>query len=133
MEREDSIIIYPEYFDYRLSRKMGRKLPLKYCLKNPTLEEIVEAIRRLKLSHVIEEDKYHPSNWFERKGRVRIFFTTKRYKKRIVLKAIAKQLKDVRKKLLQKKLIEEKKASKGRPSTIDKYIKRVLKDKKKRK
>ena len=132
MDREESLVIYPEYFDYRLSRRLGRKLPLKYCLKNPTLEEIVESIKKLKLPVVVEEDKHHPANWFERKGRVRVFLPNKKYKKRIVLKAIAKNLKEVRKKLLQKKLLEEKRSKKGKSGGVDKFIERTLKDRKKK-
>ncbi|MGQ4892338.1 MAG: signal recognition particle subunit SRP19/SEC65 family protein [Candidatus Njordarchaeia archaeon] len=132
MERDDSLVIYPEYFDYRLSRRLGRKLALKYCLKDPKLEEIIESVRKLKLPLVVEEDKHHPANWFERKGRIRVFLPNKKYKKRIVLKAIAKNLKEVRKKLLQKKLIGEKKAKKGKSGDIDKFIERTLKGKKKK-
>ena len=132
MDREESFVIYPEYFDYRLSRRLGRKLPLKYCLKNPTLEEIVESIKKLKLPVVVEEDKHHPANWFERKGRVRVFLPNKKYKKRIVLKAIAKNLKEVRKKLLQKKLLEEKRSKKGKSGSVDRFIERTLKDRKKK-
>ena len=132
-EERDYIIIYPEYFDYRLSRRLGRKLPLKYCLKNPSLEEIVEAVRRLKLPLIIEDDKHHPANWFERKGRVKVRFIGKKYKKTIVLKAIAKNLKDVRKKILQKKLIEEKRGKRDRSKSVDKFIERALKDRKKKK
>ena len=132
-EEHDYIIVYPEYFDYRLSRRLGRRLPLKYCLKNPTLEEIVEAIRKLKLPVIIEEDKHHPSNWFERKGRVKVKFLGKKYRKTVVLKAIAKNLKDVRKKLLQKKMIEKRKEQRGKTKSVDRFIKRALEDRKKKK
>ncbi len=132
MEREGYLIVYPEYFDYRLSRKLGRKLALKYCIKNPTLEEIAESARKLKLPIVIEEDKYHPANWFERKGRIKVYMPNKKYKKLVVLKAIAKNLRDVRKKLMQKKMIETKKAKRGKPKDIDKFIKRALKNKRKK-
>ncbi len=134
MERERNyIIIYPEYFDYRLSRRLGRKLPLSMCLKNPTIEELAEALKKLKIPYVVEDDKSHPANWFERKGRIRVNFIGKKYKKTVILKAIAKNLKDVRKKILQRKQLEAVKKRKEKRDQVSKFVERSLKKKSKSK
>ena len=37
-------VIYPSYLNSEFSVKKGRKLPLKYCVKNPCLDEILSAL-----------------------------------------------------------------------------------------
>ena len=120
-ERKAYLVIYPEYFDSRLSQKLGRKVPLELAIENPTLEEVYVAVRSLKLTAFIEKDKSHPSNWFERKGRIKVL-RPQGIKKRQLLKLIAKRLAVVR-----EKIKKEQKEKKKKPRTsIDKYIQRIL-------
>ncbi len=126
MEDRDKVwIIYPEYFDSRLSIRLGRKVPLKYTTSNPTLEELIEAVRKVGLRIAkIERDKAHPSNWIERKGRI-IIIKQDNKSKRAILREIGKNLKIVRKKNIERQKIEKKKKRKRKD--IDKYLERVLK------
>jgi len=128
-ERNETWVLYPEYFDTRLSRRMGRKAPLSYSVENPTLEELIEATRKTGLRIVrIERDKIHPANWIEKKGRIVIPKIDKKSKRKILMQ-IGKTLKIVRKKNIEKRKLEEKKKTKKRD--IDKYLQRILKEKKK--
>ena len=63
------IVVWPENIDSRKSRGRGRKVPLKFSVKNPTIDEIYKAAEKLGLNPEIEEKKY-PKNWWESKGRV---------------------------------------------------------------
>lgn len=118
-------IIYPEYFDSRLSIRLGRKVSLKLSIENPTLEELIEAAKKAKLKITrIERDKAHPSNWIERKGRI-IILKPDNKTKRTVLIEIAKNMKIVRKKNIERRKIEQKRKKKRKD--IDKYLERILK------
>ncbi len=129
-DRESSWVIYPEYFDIRFSKRLGRKVPLPYCIDNPSLDEIIEATRKAGFKIVkIEREKKHPANWIENKGRI-IILKQNNKSKRETLLLISKHLKIVRKRNIEKKKLEERK--KKRRSGIDKYLERVLKEKKKK-
>ncbi len=124
-EREKVWLIYPEYFDSRFSVRLGRKVPLKYSIENPTLDEVIEAARKSGLRVVrIERDKFHPSNWIERKGRIVILKPDKKTK-RAVLIEISKNLRIVRKKNLERRKKEQKRKKKRKD--LDKYLERILK------
>jgi len=72
MLREDlkgKIIIWPIYIDSQASIKEGRKIPMKYAVKNPRVDEIVEAARVLGLDPIVEEKKY-PRSWWSQDKRV---------------------------------------------------------------
>ncbi len=120
-ERKAYFIIYPEYFDSRLSQRLGRKVPLELAIENPTLEELYEAVKSLKLTAFIEKEKSRPSNWFERKGRIKVL-RPQGIKKRQLLKLIAKRLAVVREKIKKEKKEKKKKAR----TSVDKYIQRIL-------
>jgi signal recognition particle subunit SRP19 len=60
------IIIWPVYIDSSKSISEGRKIPLKYAVKNPTLDEIVEAAKILNLNPIIERKSYPRLWWSER-------------------------------------------------------------------
>lgn len=126
-DREKIWIIYPEYFDSRLSTRLGRRVPLKYSIDNPTLDEVIEATRKTGLRVLkVERDKMHPSNWIERKGRIAVM-RSGAVSKRTILIEISKNLRIVRKKNLERRKIEQKKRRKK--SDLDKYLERVLKKK----
>ena len=50
--------------------KQGRKLPLKYCVKNPGLNEILSALCAMGFKAVIEPKKTRPND-FLHSGRIK--------------------------------------------------------------
>lgn len=128
LKREEVWVLYPEYFDSRFSRRLGRKVPLDISIYAPSLEELLEAVKRagLKIAR-IERDKSHPANWIESRGRIVVLKSSS--SKRKTLLTIARLLRIVRKKFLEKKRIEE--AKRKRKKDVDKYLERVLKKRKK--
>jgi len=89
MKRREWIVIWPLYFDKRKSRSSGRRVPLSLSVSKPTIQEIVIATKKLGLNYIVEENKKHPSTWFESSGRVLV---EKRGPKSQIIKMIAEQL-----------------------------------------
>jgi len=67
--RGKRVVVWPVYIDATASRSEGRKIPLRYAVKKPRVEEVVEAAKRLGLNPVVEEAKY-PRAWWEFSKRV---------------------------------------------------------------
>ncbi len=72
MREEKHIIIYPAYLNAKISRKKGRRVSRKYTVKNPAVDEIARAARKLRLNPVVETSKSYPRNWFYEKGRIKV-------------------------------------------------------------
>jgi len=51
---------YLSYWNAQLSVKQGRALPLKYCVKNPRPDEVMEAFRALQIRAIFEGGKQRP-------------------------------------------------------------------------
>ncbi len=63
------VVLYPHYFDSRLSRSKGRRVPVELAVKSPTAERIAIAARSLGLDAYIEDARY-PRAWWVSSGRV---------------------------------------------------------------
>lgn len=69
-EKKGFVVIYPEYLDAGLTRTEGRKLRKELCIQNPTLEQIVQALKKLKIEHEVEKEKHYPYDAYLKRGRV---------------------------------------------------------------
>lgn len=117
-ERNQYWIIYPEHVDYRLSRKLGRKVPLSLAVENPTLNELIKACELLNIPVIVERNKSHPSNWIEGKGRIKIPKLAKVSKHKL-LKLLAHKINQIREgKVVVKEVKKETQA--------DKMLKRII-------
>lgn len=65
------LVIYPCYFDQKLKRSEGRRVPKDLAVPSPDLNSIVSAVKKAGLNPVVE-DKSHPAFWLDKKGRVRV-------------------------------------------------------------
>lgn len=73
MRRENThYFVFPEYLDKDLTRKEGRRLPLKHALENPTLTELRLAAQKLEYKFEIRENAAYPRHWWDRKGLILI-------------------------------------------------------------
>lgn len=88
-------IIYPEYFDKNLSRSDGRRVPIKFAVSSPKLEEIGKILDAWDVPNRLEKSEHHPATWFERNGR--IFIPKQKKSKQKLLKKLGKELKERRK------------------------------------
>ncbi len=94
MKRTDYIVLWPIYFDSTKSRSEGRKVPKSLALPSPKLEELVEAVKRLGLNYIVEEEKRYPRFWWETRGRLLV---ERRERKSLILKNVARELRSLRK------------------------------------
>lgn len=69
---EGFFVLYPAYFDARVTRAGGRRVPSAKAVSRPTSKAVFEAAKAAGLAPVFEDEHHHPSAWFERSGRVLI-------------------------------------------------------------
>jgi len=91
----DHFLVYPAYFDAKLSRADGRRVPQPEATPDVTAEEIVQAAKRLGWKPEAEPDKQYPRRFFAYAGRVKIAKRSGTSKKR-ALAALAAELRKVR-------------------------------------
>lgn len=83
-EKKGFIVVYPEYIDASLSRSEGRMLKKDLCVENPGLDNIVHALKKLKIEYEVESEKHFPGDAFRKRGRVLVKKTGR--KKEILMK-----------------------------------------------
>jgi signal recognition particle subunit SEC65 len=94
LKRKDVIVLWREYFDLTIPRKDGRRVTLKEGVPNPSLNELVNACRRLNLNIVEFREARYPRMWWKVSGYVMI--KKDGLKKREVLRRVAKELRRLR-------------------------------------
>ncbi|MDH5815881.1 MAG: signal recognition particle subunit SRP19/SEC65 family protein [Candidatus Nezhaarchaeota archaeon] len=92
-------MIYPCYLDSNKSESRGRKIPKRYAVPSPKIEEIFKAAQRLNLDPIIEE-KPHPSWWWEETSRISVKKVTS---KRRILIMIAQKIMEERRVKVEEK------------------------------
>ncbi len=81
MRRDNThYVIFPEYFDKHLTRKEGRRLPLKEALENPTLLELKLAAQKLEYDYETREEAAYPRQWWDKKGLIYVEKRTSKFK-----------------------------------------------------
>ncbi|MFO8133379.1 MAG: signal recognition particle subunit SRP19/SEC65 family protein [Thermoplasmatota archaeon] len=66
----DRYVLWPLYFDRGVSRQQGRRVPRDMAVKNPSVDDVAAAARKLQLDPEVDADAAHPSRWWQREGRV---------------------------------------------------------------
>lgn len=89
-DEDTAIVLWPEYFDSRLSRSRGRRLPRSLCVEDPSLDMISKGAVLLDLEFEICEDRSYPKDWHTKRGCVRV--EKGKMKKTEILPAIGKVL-----------------------------------------
>jgi signal recognition particle subunit SRP19 len=80
ISKERYVIVYPQYFDSRASRKMGRRVPKGLAVDSPSLARIAEACKKLGLKVTLEPDKAYPRASNVKCGRIVVFCKNMRKK-----------------------------------------------------
>ena len=71
MSSKKPVVIYPEYFDYRLKRSEGRKVPLSEAVKSPKVEELSIILSNIDCDFQISKANY-PGNWSKMGGSLKV-------------------------------------------------------------
>ena len=70
IDPENAIVLWPSYFDSRVSRASGRRISKKDAVEAPSARMVYDAARALGLDCLLELDRAYPRFWFRREGRV---------------------------------------------------------------
>ncbi len=87
-------ILFPEYFDKKLSRSESRRVPTELAVNSPKAEEIGDILDSWEIPNRIEKNQHHPSRWYERNGM--IIIPKQKGSKQELIKKIGKELKNRR-------------------------------------
>jgi signal recognition particle subunit SRP19 len=88
----EKIILWLDYFNSKLTRKDGRRVPLYLAVSSPTMDELVESVKKLGLD-TMPMKAAHPKRPFIESGYVSI---NKKSGKNIVLKEVSRTIGTVR-------------------------------------
>ncbi|MCU0860320.1 MAG: signal recognition particle protein Srp19 [Thermoplasmata archaeon] len=90
VDPEKAIVLWPSYFDSRVGRDAGRRVPRKDAVEAPTANMLFEAVKGLGLDCVLELEKSFPRYWHRHEGRVLV---EPKLKKRELLVKVSAKLK----------------------------------------
>jgi signal recognition particle subunit SRP19 len=89
--------IYPSYLDStKTLQRGGRRIPLEFCVPNPTVSDISAALRLLQVRHVVQPYKAYPRGGpdvaWENPGRVHVDLSAYGNSKSRLLKEVAARI-----------------------------------------
>ena len=88
------ITVWPQYLNSNLSLSEGRKISKDMAVKDPTINEIERALKRLGFTYEIERDKAYPGKWYEKSGRVLVEYDNTKLE---LIKEISLKIQEIRK------------------------------------
>lgn len=87
------ITIWPQYLDKNLSLSEGRKVSKEIAVKEPNLNEIERAIKRMGLKYSMQKEFSYPGKWYEKSGRVLVEWEGTKLE---LLKEVSLKIKEIR-------------------------------------
>ncbi|MHA1309745.1 MAG: signal recognition particle subunit SRP19/SEC65 family protein [Candidatus Helarchaeota archaeon] len=99
MKNKGFYIIWPQYFDSRLTRKEGRRVNKKsLAVKKPNIKDLIEAAQSLGFEFKINPEALYPRFWYMGNSGYLLIKIDKNYNKTDIIKKIALKLKKLKKK-----------------------------------
>lgn len=92
MKEYGKLIIWVDYFNSAIKRSEGRRVPLRSAVRDPTLEEIINAAKRLGYTPEPQEG-YYPKRSKVKSGYVSL---EKKESKRVIVKKLSSALAQVK-------------------------------------
>jgi signal recognition particle subunit SRP19 len=94
-ENSKKVVVWPQYIDSTLPRRLGRRLPKEYSVSRPTLDELVNACKKLGLEFEVDNDSKYCRTWYlGSTGRVIIYNSS--LSKLKLLRTLAMTIKELR-------------------------------------
>jgi signal recognition particle subunit SRP19 len=87
------ITIWPQYLDKNLSLSEGRKVSKEIAVKEPNLNEIERALKRMGLKYSMQKEFSYPGKWYEKSGRVLVEWEGTKLE---LLKEVSLKIKEIR-------------------------------------
>jgi signal recognition particle subunit SRP19 len=92
LKEYERFVVWLDYIDSERKRTEGRRIPLNSCIRTPTLDELVQACKRLNLD-AQPQKAFYPKASRRQSGYVSI---KKTGRKQQVIMAIARELSRIR-------------------------------------
>ncbi len=92
MKEYERFVVWLDYFDSERKRAEGRRVPLNSCVRAPTLDEVMQACKKLNLD-AQPQKAFHPRASRRQSGYVSI---KKQGQKQQIIVAIARELSRIR-------------------------------------
>jgi signal recognition particle subunit SRP19 len=70
VDPEKAQILWPSYFNVKVAREGGRRVPRRDAIEAPTARMVYEAVKALGLDCILELEKSYPRHWYKHEGRV---------------------------------------------------------------
>ena len=70
VDPEKAIVLWPAYFDIKVTRGEGRRVPKRDAVEAPSAQMLFEAVKSMGLDCILELEKSYPRHWFKSGGRV---------------------------------------------------------------
>ncbi|MHA1506670.1 MAG: signal recognition particle subunit SRP19/SEC65 family protein [Candidatus Asgardarchaeia archaeon] len=90
MKKREGYIIWPEYFNRKITRKYGRRVSLNKAVDNVNVDKLSSVLRRMGIPHIVERGKRYPRRWWESDGYVIVKWDGK---KQEIIRKISEELK----------------------------------------
>ena len=69
-KKNPQLVLYPEYFDSKLTRHEGRRVTKRQAVSEPNVEELASAAKRAGFEITTELNASYPRFWWKKRGRV---------------------------------------------------------------
>ena len=92
MSSKKPTVIYPEYFDIKLKRSEGRKVPASEAVKSPSIDELSIILSNLGCDFQLSKG-CHPGNWSNAGGSLKVNVD---YSKTQLIHKLGSSLKELR-------------------------------------
>lgn len=90
---ERYVVIWPQYLDALLPRRLGRKVPRNVAVPKPTLDELINACKELNLNFEVNPNSKYCRVWYLGSGRIIVYSDLR---KSVLLRRIAFKIKESR-------------------------------------
>ena len=68
MRKRGKMIIWPQYFDKKRPRRLGRRIPLEGAISLPTANEMLKSALSLGYEAEIDPNARYPRTWYDPPG-----------------------------------------------------------------
>ncbi len=65
----EGYVLWPSYFNKKIPKRLGRRVPKKLAVSNPTAKDILKAAKNLGFEGHIEKGSY-PRLWWLHEGKI---------------------------------------------------------------
>lgn len=87
------ITIWPQYINKNLTLNEGRKISKEFAVKDPSLNDIERALKRLGLKYSVQKEVSYPGKWYEKSGRILVEWEGTKLE---LLKEVSLKIKEIR-------------------------------------